>query len=117
MYCKGPTPSKFESPSPGSLAVLENRMPDSSPDRFRTKWTQIRRDQQSSLDDLARELQDAKSHKGGERITANTVIRLGIDTVLACRDRLAGDDEQQLRQTLFEYLGVQDKGGDSASES
>jgi len=74
--------------------------------RLRPKYVQIRPDQWTALDELARHLQDAKTTRGGERITANTVIRIGIDLVLALSDRLAGDTERQIREDLFDQLGL-----------
>ena len=79
---------------------------EDQPDRLRPKYAQIRADQQSALDELARELQDAKSRKGGDRITANTLIRIAIDLILACGPQLSGDNEQELREGLFQQLGI-----------
>lgn len=88
--------------------LLEHGMAsEDQPDRLRSKYAQIRADQQSALDELARDLQDAKSRRGGERITANTLIRVAIDVVLACGPRLSGDTEQELREGLFQQLGIQ----------
>lgn len=103
MYCKGS--NVLEAENLGPPAVMEHAMPADDPP-LRTKWVQLRRDQQAGLDELARELQDAKSVRGGERITANTLIRIGIDAVLSQRERLSGDDERQIRATLFEVLGI-----------
>lgn len=80
-------------------------MPADDP-TLRTKWVPLRRDQIADLDDAARELQDAKTRRGGERITANTLIRIGIDVVLNKRERLSGDDEDQIRAALFEVLDI-----------
>ena len=80
---------------------------EDQPDRLRPKYAQIRPDQWGDLDDLARKLQDARSRKGGERITANTLIRIGIDLVLASAGHLAGDTELQIREVLFEQLGIE----------
>lgn len=111
MYCQGS--NLLEAETLGPPAVMECPMPDDSP--LRTKWTQVRRDQQSALDELAREIQDSKSRRGGERITANTLIRIGIDVVLSQGDRLAGDTEQEIRSGLFELLGIAgEEGGTSA---
>lgn len=83
-------------------------MKDEPPeDRLRPKYAQIRPSQWTALDDLARELQDAKSSRGGERITANTLIRVGIDVVLACSSRLSGESEAAIRAGLFEQLGIE----------
>lgn len=71
--------------------------------KTRPKQAMIRPDQQTSLDELARELHDARSVKG-ERITANTVLRVAIDGVVAHGDRLHGDNEDQLRESWLEFL-------------
>lgn len=67
------------------------------------KYVQLRGDQLIELDVVARELQAARSHKG-ERITANTVIRVAVDAILAHRDRLVGDTEAELRTNLLAYI-------------
>jgi hypothetical protein len=72
--------------------------------KTRPKTAQIRADQWTSLDELARTLQDARSVKG-ERITANTLIRVAIDGVLAHGGRLHGDNEEQLLASWSEFLG------------
>ncbi|MBS2966385.1 hypothetical protein KGA66_25310 [Actinocrinis puniceicyclus] len=64
----------------------------------------IRSDQQTKLDDLARDLHDARSVKG-ERITANTLIRVAIDGLVAHGGRLHGDTEEQLLASWLEFLG------------
>lgn len=77
-------------------------MPDDA--ALRPKYVQIRPDQWTDLDELARELQDAKS-KGGQRITANTVIRIAIDLILTKAALLSGDTEEEIRQNLLEQIG------------
>jgi hypothetical protein len=104
VNCESSGVTHSSSPS-GGLAVREYAMA-AEPGRLRPKYVQIRPDQWTALDDLARELQDAKSTRGGERITANTVIRIGIDLVLELSERLAGESEREIRQGLFEQLGL-----------
>lgn len=72
--------------------------------KTRPKTAQIRADQWTSLDELARELHDARSVKG-ERITANTLIRVAIDGLLGHGGRLHGDNEDQLLASWSEFLG------------
>ncbi|MFE4777841.1 hypothetical protein [Streptomyces sp. NPDC056713] len=67
------------------------------------KYVQLRGDQQIELDVVARELQATRTHKG-ERITANTVIRVAVDAILAHREQLVGDTEEELRTNLLAYL-------------
>ena len=70
----------------------------------RPKTARIRTDQWSSLDELARQLHDARSVKA-ERITSNTLIRVAIDGLLAHEGRLHGDTEEQLLASWLEFLG------------
>lgn len=71
--------------------------------KTRPKTAQIRADQWTSLDELARELHDMRSVKG-ERITANTLIRVAIDGLLTHGGRLQGDNEVQLLASWLEFL-------------
>jgi hypothetical protein len=75
----------------------------------REKTAVIYSDQQTGLDGLARELQDARSVLS-ERITANTLIRVAIDGVLEYADRLHGDDEEELRASWLAFLSGQAAG-------
>ena len=63
--------------------------------KTRPKQAMIRAEQQTNLDELARDLHDARSVRG-ERITSNTLIRVAIDGLLAHGGRLHGDNEEQL---------------------
>lgn len=71
--------------------------------KTRPKTAQIRTDQWTSLDELARELHDARGVKG-ERITANTLIRVAIDGLIEHGGWLHGDNEQQLLASWLEFL-------------
>ena len=71
--------------------------------KTRPKQALIRPDQQNGLDELARSLHDARSVKG-ERITANTVLRVAIDGLIEHEDRLYGDNEVQLLASWREFL-------------
>ena len=73
------------------------------PATTRPKTARIRADQWTALDDLGRRLQDARSIKA-ERITANTLIRVAIDGLLAHRGRLHGDSEEELLASWLEFL-------------
>ena len=69
----------------------------------RPKTAQIRADQWSGLDELARDLHDARSVKGA-RITANTLIRVAIDGLVAHGGRLHGDTEEELLASWLAFL-------------
>lgn len=82
------------------------------------KYVQLRGDQQIELDVLARELQAARTTKE-ERITANTVIRVAVDVILARREVLVGNTEEELLASFLDYVKeleqrpVSGAGGDS----
>lgn len=71
--------------------------------KTRAKQALIRPDQQTSLDDLARSLHDARGVKG-ERITANTLLRVAIDGLVEHGDHLYGDNEVQLLVSWRQFL-------------
>ena len=73
--------------------------------KTRPKQALIRPDQQTGLDHLARRLHDDRGVKG-ERITANTVLRVAIDGVVEHGDRLHGDNEVQLLASWREFLSL-----------
>jgi hypothetical protein len=70
----------------------------------RPKTARIRADQWTNLDELARQLHDARSVKA-ERITSNTLIRVAIDGLLEHGNHLHGDTEEQLLTSWLEFLG------------
>lgn len=69
----------------------------------RPKWVPMRDDQYSGLTALARDLMDARTRKA-ERITENTLIRVGIDLLLAHSELLVGDTEEDLRANALAYI-------------
>ena len=73
--------------------------------KTRPKQALIRPDQQTGLDHLARQLHDARGVKG-ERITANTLLRVAIDGLLEHGGRLHGDNEVQLLGSWREFLSL-----------
>ncbi|MEU2201703.1 hypothetical protein [Isoptericola sp. NPDC019482] len=64
------------------------------------KEARIRGDQAEELTVLRRRLNKARSTRGGERITENTLIRVAIDLLLERSGELGGDDEDQLRASV-----------------
>ncbi|MBV9023721.1 MAG: hypothetical protein JO362_07975 [Streptomycetaceae bacterium] len=85
--------------------LAEARTSTGKPEKVRPKYAQIRADQWTDLDELARELMDARTAKG-RRITANSLIRVAIDALLADRDNLVGNDEEQIRANYLKKLGL-----------
>ena len=73
--------------------------------KTRPKQALIRSDQQTGLDHLARRLHDDRSVKG-ERITANTLLRVAIDGLVEHEDRLYGDNEVQLLASWRRFLSL-----------
>lgn len=71
--------------------------------KTRPKQALIRPDQQTGLDHLARQLHDDRGVKG-ERITANTLLRIAIDGLVEYGDRLYGDNEVQLLASWSKFL-------------
>ena len=89
------------------MKPLGRDAPQSSDDRAKTRPKQalIRPDQQTGLDHLARRLHDDRSVKG-ERITANTLLRVAIDGLIEHGDRLHGDNEMQLLASWRDFLSL-----------
>jgi hypothetical protein len=89
------------------MTPLGRDAPQGSDERPKTRPKQalIRPDQQTGLDHLARRLHDDRSVKG-ERITANTLLRVAIDGLVEHGDRLHGDNEVQLLASWREFLSL-----------
>ncbi|WP_393101427.1 chromosome segregation ATPase [Streptomyces sp. LN325] len=81
----------------------EKRSSGQAMSEARPKWVPMRDDQYSGLTDLARDLMNARTRKT-ERLTENTLIRVGIDLVLAHPELLAGDTESELRANALAYI-------------
>lgn len=64
------------------------------------KETRLRVDQYDKLTELRRELNRQRSQGEGERITENTLIRIGIDMIIAQADNLHGVTEKELRKSI-----------------
>lgn len=80
------------------------RTSDQPKSEGRPKWVPMRDDQYGGLTALARDLMDARTRKGGGRITENTLIRVGIDLLLAHPELLVGDTEEELRANALAYI-------------
>lgn len=68
-------------------------------DELERKETRLRPDQYGQLSDLSRNLNRIRAGKG-ERITENTLIRVGIDLLLTQQTELDGCSEAELRKSV-----------------
>lgn len=57
-------------------------------------------DQVDALAVLTRQLSRRRTHRGGERLTDNTLIRVAVDLLLERADQLAGNTEEELLTSL-----------------
>jgi hypothetical protein len=65
------------------------------------KDTRLREDQLAALTDLSRRL-SRRRQASGERITENTLIRVAVDLLLSETEKLDGDTEDELLQSVRE---------------
>jgi len=101
-----PVPAQARPAVPEPEAEAEPE-PDAVP-RYLTmerKDVRLRRDQTADLTALARRLSRNRTVRT-ERITDATLVRIGVDIVLAFGDQLAGQTEEELREGLGEMLGL-----------
>lgn len=68
--------------------------------RLLRKEARLRVDQADALAGLRRQLMRRRVDRSGEVITDNTLIRLGVDLLLARSSELRGDTEDDLRRAL-----------------
>jgi hypothetical protein len=97
-------PSTAEPAKSSTPVVPKTRTPDGRAEkpkylRLESKDTRLRSDQLTELAQLRRRVMAARDDKT-ERITENTLIRLGIDLLLSRADDLEGDTEDELRASL-----------------
>lgn len=64
------------------------------------KEARLRVEQVDALAHLTRQLNRRRTHRGGERLTDNTLIRVAVDVLLARVDELQGNTEEELRASL-----------------
>ena len=107
---KSPTPKLKESTT---LRVQELKtskvIEDLEPElplykRLIPKETRFRDDQLEDLARLARRLTRAKSVRGGQRITENTLIRVAVDALLERGEALVGETEEDLLERFKSLL-------------
>jgi len=64
------------------------------------KECRLREDQVEALTRLSRHLNRRRQARAGDRITENTLIRVAVDVFLAQEERLGGDSEAELRESV-----------------
>ncbi|MEQ7848137.1 hypothetical protein [Nocardioides kribbensis] len=64
------------------------------------KEARIRDDRAEALATLSRRLMRSRRGAGAERITDNTLIRIGIDLLLQHADQIEGATEDELRKSV-----------------
>lgn len=67
--------------------------------RLQRKDARLREDQVLTLSGISRRMNRQKKGKG-ERITENTLIRVGVDLLLARQEELHGATEEEIRAAL-----------------
>jgi hypothetical protein len=67
---------------------------------FVRKETRLREDQIDALAIKARQINRNKTDTGLERITDNTLIRIAVDLLLEQKDKLWGNTEEELRNSV-----------------
>lgn len=77
------------------------RRPGVKAQRLDRKEAQLRPDQLDDLTAVARRLNRARGAGHPERLTENTLIRIGVDLLLAAADDLAGATEDELRESVL----------------
>jgi hypothetical protein len=88
-------------PVPSDPEIVNER-PEDGP-RYLTlvrKEARLRADQVDALAQLRRQVLRSRSMRA-EPITDNTLIRVAVDLLLARRDRLHGDTEDELRASVL----------------
>lgn len=77
------------------------RRPAVKAQRLDRKEAQLRPDQLDDLTAVARRLNRARGAGHPERLTENTLIRIGVDLLLAAAGDLAGATEDELRESVL----------------
>lgn len=98
-----PPDAPEKKPAPAApAAASEPQVPAPQTRRLHTEFerkdTRLVPGQNDQLTLIARRLN--KAHKGGERITENTLIRIGVAWLLSNADRLEGATEDELRASV-----------------
>lgn len=68
--------------------------------RLARKEARLSEDQVDALTELARRLERRKPKGAGERITENTLIRIGVELLLQQAERLEGHTEEELLRSV-----------------
>lgn len=69
--------------------------------RLARKEARLREDQYVALSRLVRILARRRTDRSGPRLTENTLIRIAIDLLLSRADRLIGNTESELRDSVL----------------
>jgi hypothetical protein len=87
-----------------SGAVAAQRTRPSTPyyRRMARKEARVREDQYVALSRLVQVLTRRRVVRSGPRLTENTLIRVAIDLLLERADRLGGDTEAELRDSVLD---------------
>jgi hypothetical protein len=74
--------------------------------RLARKEARLREDQYVALSRLVRILARRRTDRSGPRLTENTLIRIAIDLLLSRADRLIGNTEPELRESVLRQPGT-----------
>lgn len=96
------TPAVPDSVSPAPPAAPATAPPGDQPLYLTLvrKEARLRVEQVDALTHLTRRLTRQRAHRGGERLTDNTLIRVAVDALLARAGDLHGNTEEELRASL-----------------
>ncbi|GGM84761.1 hypothetical protein GCM10012275_64360 [Longimycelium tulufanense] len=105
----GPTTSP---PTESRTAEVPQSTPPRTPDGEGPRYLQMARmdarlrpDQVEELSRLRRRLAGRRQYRG-ERLTENTLLRVAVDLLLTHADQLAGDTEDELRDSVLPDSGT-----------
>ncbi len=81
--------------------------PPSSPGAvLQRKQATLRLEQFDAIAHMRRQLNANRTIADGPAYTDSTLIRVAVDVLIACRDQLAGDTEDEITRSLLTGLGL-----------
>lgn len=110
-----PRPATGEDPAkPPAVAAqpevaVDRRVgrPPSSPGAvLQRKQATLRLEQFDAIAHMRRQLNANRTIADGPAYTDSTLIRVAVDVLIACRDQLAGDTEDEITRSLLTGLGL-----------